>query len=73
MSDTPFSGEKFNHWAAGRLSALKSTKIQVVGNGIQFIASSVDSKVAGSDRGDCTARVQSWSFWGPQTTGESRR
>lgn len=36
-------------------------------------ASSVDSKVAGSDSGDCTARVQSWSFWGPQTTGESRR
>lgn len=45
----------------------------IVGDGIQFIASSVDSKVAGSDRGDCTARVQSWSFWGPQTTGESRR
>lgn len=22
MSDTPTSGEKFNHWAAGRLSAL---------------------------------------------------
>lgn len=76
MSDTPTSGEKFNHWAAGRLSALyakKSTKIQVVGDGIQFIASSVDSKVAGSDTEDCTARVQSWSFWGPQTTGESRR
>lgn len=60
---------KFNHWAAGSLSALYARNNMVE---IDLDSSScwwhaiVDSKVAGSDRGDCAASVQSWSFWGPR-------
>lgn len=72
MSDTPTSGEKFNHWAAGivRLEQHGRFKQWVMGCNLLRALLILKLQVV---IGELARRVCSRGHFGPQTTGESRR